>query len=90
MGYNTFQRGPRKGQPKTMQDRMSRFLEMNYSAKEMTRTSAKYKKYVVGKDIFYVGKNGSVRVGKNVSSSLSITGKMKREMEKWESKGSDV
>jgi len=84
MSYNVFQKGPRKGQPKTIQDKMSRFLEMNYSAIEEQRTSVKYKKYLVGDNILYVGKNGAVRVGKSISSSLSITGKMKRNLEIWE------
>ena len=81
MSYQVFQKGPRKGEPKTIQDRVSQYLETRYSAVETDSPSRKYKRYLVGDKILFVGKNGGVRMGKSISVSFSITSKIRNEME---------
>lgn len=82
--YQTFHSGPRKGQPRKLQDHVIRYLEEALMFNEVDSKS-RYKRFVgPGGRIFFVGKNGAVRTGKNASSSFSITHNIHPAMKVWE------
>jgi len=87
MKYKVFKSGPRKGEPRTKQDRIVRFL----LARGMHETLKRYSsRRVFEKDLdgdiatYYVGKNGSVRVGGTYSDSISVTEFFHHMMMLWE------
>jgi len=84
--YDIFQRGLRKGQPKTLSDRVVRFLVGHYGCKEVDSRSKRRQFTMPATDKYYfVGKNGSCRVGKVASRSFSATASVRKHMESWES-----
>lgn len=85
--YNVYERGPRKGQPKTLQDRVIRFLTEALNRKELPSKNY-YRKFTGSKpDSFYwLGKNGAVRAGRIASDSVSLTSSVHANMKLWERK----
>ena len=89
--YNVYQSGTRKGIPKTLTDRVVRFLEEKQGFAEVDCRS-KYRQFngvspVDGKEErWFVGKAGAVRSGKNTSNSFSITDRVHAYMKLWEKK----
>lgn len=81
--YQTFQSGPKKGQPKTLTDRVIRFLTEGLKFTEIPSKN-KYRTFVKGDHRYYVGKAGAVRAGRNVSESVSLTDAVKANMSLWE------
>lgn len=83
--YQTFQSGPRAGQPKTLTDRVVRFLVEGLRRQELPSKN-KYRKFTGSKpdSFWWVGKNGAVRSGKSGSDSYSITDRFRVYMEAWE------
>ena len=93
--YNVYASGPRKGKPKTLTDRVVRFLVEKLKATEIPSKNRyrKFTKYPLeienygkyGVEGFYwVGKNAAVRAGKNISDSVSLTSYMRCKMKIWE------
>lgn len=83
--YQTFQSGPRKGQPKTLTDRVVRFLVEGLAMQEVSSRS-KYRQFVKDGRLYFVGKNGAVRAGKSASDSVSLTDQVHANMKMWEDK----
>ena len=83
--YQTFKSGPRKGQPKTLTDRVVRFLVEGLRFIEAPSKN-RYRKFVSksADSIYWVGKNGAVRSGKAVAGSISLSDRIKTHMELWE------
>jgi hypothetical protein len=88
MAYNVFKSGPRKGQPKTLNDRVVRFFEDAWNMKEVPCKSGKYRQFVLEgfENAYFVGSKGAVRFGKCASKSVSISHKVVPDIEKWEKK----
>lgn len=91
--YQAYSKGPKAGQPKTLTDRVVRFLVEGLNRNEMEYTkSGKFRKFAgshsyVGNISFYwVGKAGAVRAGKSPSNSISITSQVHANMKMWERK----
>jgi hypothetical protein len=83
--YKTFTSGPRKGLPRTEKDRVLRFIIEGLKLELMDSCIAKPKfKGLKEGSFWFIGKNGSVRAGKNISTSFSLTDRVKVMMEKWE------
>jgi hypothetical protein len=91
MSYNVYQSGSRKGVPKTLTDRVIRFLTEGLLFEEVPSHS-RYRQFykaskVDGKELkWFVGKAGAVRAGKNASNSFSITDRVHANMKLWEKK----
>jgi len=85
LSYQTYAKGPRKGQPKTLTDRVIRHLMEGLNKQELPSKN-RYRKFTGSSpDSFYwVGKNGAVRAGKNISNSISLTDKVHANMKLWE------
>ena len=85
-GYNTFQRGTKKGQPRTLTDRVIRFLTEGLGRVEYVRYSGKFRKFQSFKpdSFLWVGTAGAVRAGKSTSSSISLTEQYHKYMGRWE------
>jgi hypothetical protein len=82
--YEVFKSGPRKGQPKTLTDRVVRYLVERMGAIERG-ARGKYRWFTVtGGRNYFVGKNGAVRAGVNVSESVSLTDVVHASMKLWE------
>jgi hypothetical protein len=86
MAYNVFKSGPRKGQPKTLTDRVVRYFEDGLGMKEVLCRSGKYRQFAINgcMDSYFVGSKGAVRFGTCASKSVSLSHKMIGEIEKWE------
>lgn len=88
MPYQTFQKGPKAELPKTLTDRVVRFLIEGLKREELPSKN-RYRKFK-GKNIdssfYWVGKNGAVRAGRTVSDSVSITDAIHANMKLWERK----
>jgi hypothetical protein len=86
--YQTYSKGPRKGQPKTLADRVIRFATEGMRCKEVPSKS-RYRKFEIpdrpGR-FYFIGKNGAVRVGWTVSNSISVTSEFQAKMVSWEHK----
>lgn len=83
--YSVFKSGPKKGQPKTQKDRVLRFIIEGLKLEPVDFCVAKPKfKGMDGSWFWFVGENGSVRAGKNISTSFSLTDRIKVQMEQWE------
>lgn len=83
---NMFVKGPKTGQPKTLKDRVIRFLIKGLNRKEYESASRKYRMFS-GRNadsFLWVGNNGSVRIGKTSSNSFSMTEKYHNLMMVWE------
>ena len=85
--YNTFHHGPRKGQPKTLTDRVIRYLIEGRELQEVNSKS-KYRQFIDPKNLvkYFAGKAGAVRTGQSASNSQSITDIIHKNMEAWEIK----
>jgi len=86
--YNVFSSGPRKGEPKTLTDRIVRFLTEGLHCVEI-RSKSKYRQFSRSIDplsYYFIGKAGAVRAGKNASNSISLTNHVKANMHLWERK----
>jgi len=85
MTYQTYTKGPKKGQPKTLTDRVIRHLTEGLKKTELP-SKKRYRKFTgSGPDSFYwVGNNGAMRAGKNVSESVSLTHQVHANMRLWE------
>lgn len=87
--YNIYASGPRKGQPKTLTDRVVRFLTEGLKFTE-TPCRSHYRQFDKGSKVdgsplrWFVGNAGAVRAGKNSSNSISITAKVHVNMNLWE------
>ena len=83
--YQTYSKGKRKGEPKTLTDRVVRFLTEKLEKTELPSQN-RYRKFTgSAPDSFYwVGNAGACRVGKNISNSFSITNKIHLDMKSWE------
>ena len=92
MNWNTFSRGPHKGEPKTKTDRVIRFIIMGLGKTEVESKYRKYRKFTGRADnhFYFVGKNGSVRSGQTPAKSASITDKVSANMVLWEKKGNII
>jgi len=86
--YNVFLSGPRKGQCKTIQDRIIRYLVNGLDCIEIESKTKRRAFCKKGQSInkYYVGKNGAVRCGKNHTTSVDVASIIKRKMEIWEMK----
>jgi len=86
--YQVFKSGPRKGQPKTMTDRVVRYLvEVKQAVEIKSRT--RYRQFTVKGLIgqfYFVGRAGGVRLGSTVSNSSSWTTHIHNSMKIWESR----
>ena len=83
--YQVFKAGPKKGQPKTLTDRVVRYLVEGVKCQEVPCRS-RYRQFERGERTYFVGSNGAVRAGKNASNSISITDHARLNMKIWEAK----
>jgi hypothetical protein len=83
--YETFSTGPRKGQPKTLTDRVVRFITEGLKQTELSSSSKKYRIFSgMNENNWLVGKAGAVRVKSKTFGSISITDKVHKMMQIWE------
>ncbi|MFA5025655.1 MAG: hypothetical protein WC503_04070 [Candidatus Shapirobacteria bacterium] len=83
--YKTFRSGVKKGQPKTLTDRVIRYLIEGRELQEVASKS-KYRQFT-GPNIdtnYFAGKAGAVRTGKCASNSKSLTDFIHKTMIAWE------
>jgi len=85
--YNVYLSGPNKGRPKTLTDRVIRFLTEGLHKKELPSKN-KYRKFTGSSEqsFYWVGKAGAVRAGKSPSNSTSLTDRIRANMTLWERK----
>lgn len=82
--YQVFKSGANKGQPKTLTDRVVRYLVEGRKAKEVQQGS-KYRCFLQnGLYPWWVGKAGGVRAGRVSSDTVSITDTVHAYMKAWE------
>lgn len=83
--YNIYQKGPKAGQPKTLTDRVIRFLVEEMKSKELPSKN-RYRKFTTSRpeSFYWVGKAGTIRAGKNPSNSVSLTGQIHSNIKMWE------
>jgi len=86
MNYEVFKSGLRKGQPKTLTDRVIRFIEKGLRRPKHYNVRNNFLQFegLVSGSFWFIGKNGAVRTGQSKSSSISITERVHRQMEIWE------
>ncbi len=86
MNYNVYASGPRKGQCKLLRDRIIRYLEEGAGYKVVDSRTKSTKLSTNDPNRFmYVGKNGSIRVGKTKTTSLNAAQTTIQRMINWES-----
>ena len=85
MTYQTFQAGPRKGQPKSLTDRVVRFLVEGLGMTEAPSRS-RYRHFTKESRNYFIGKAGAVRAGRSASDSVSLTDQVHANMKLWEGK----
>lgn len=81
--YQVFKAGPKKGRPKTLTDRVVRYLVEGRKMQEMPSRS-RYRQFIpTGNNpaYYFVGKAGAIRSGRTASNSISITDAIYRNME---------
>ena len=85
--YQTYTKGPRKGSPKTLTDRVIRHLTEALKKTELPSNN-RYRKFTGSKpnSFYWVGKKGAVRAGTSPSNSASLTDKVHANMQLWERK----
>jgi hypothetical protein len=90
--YQVFKSGPKKGQPKTLTDRVVRFLVEGLKMREVSSRS-KYRQFAKTcysgskppmTHNYFVGKAGAVRAGNSVTDSVSLTDQVHANMKIWE------
>ena len=85
--YQTYSKGPKAGQPKTLTDRVVRFLTEGLKMPEQSyNRSGKYRQFLGLKSNYWVGKSGAVRAGTSPSNSISMTAQVHVNMVSWERK----
>ncbi len=87
--YNTYTKGPKAGQPKTLTDRVIRFLTEGLKRFEVPYVrNNKYGGFesTIGSSSYWVGKSGAVRAGTSPSNSISLSAQVKANMELWKRK----
>ncbi len=87
--YQVFKAGPKKGQPKTLTDRVVRYLVEGCKMQEVFSKSRyrQFTKFDLQTNTarnYFVGKAGAIRSGRTASNSISITDTIYRNMEMWE------
>lgn len=86
-GFETYKSGPRKGQPKGATDAVIQFVTEQLGWKEVASRSQKKRQFSSpagdGSHVYFIGSNGSVRAGKSIKDSFSITPRIKAMMEKF-------
>jgi len=85
--YQIYTKGPRKDQPKTLTDRVIRFLTEGMKKIELPSKN-RYRKFIGSrpKSFYWIGKNGAMRAGPSTSNSVSLTDKVHANMKLWERK----
>jgi len=84
--YEIFKSGPRKSQPKTLTDRVVRYLVEGMGAIERGNRG-RYRWFTKsGGRNYFVGKAGAVRAGHTISNSISLTDRIHAYMKIWERK----
>ena len=82
--YEVFKSGPRKGQPKTLTDRVVRYLIEGMGWIERGQRG-RYRFFTAtGGRNYFVGKAGAVRAGATISGSVSLTDVIHARMKEWE------
>ncbi|KKN67722.1 hypothetical protein LCGC14_0458700 [marine sediment metagenome] len=93
--YQTYSKGPKAGQPKTLTDRVVRFLVEGLKKKELPYDrSNKHRRFEGSRSelhqtfpsSYWVGKAGAVRAGRSPSNSVSLTAHVHANMRMWERK----
>jgi len=82
--YETFKTGPRKGQPRTLQDRVIRYLTEGLGMVKTVGRSARLTFKDKYGQLYFLGSSGAVRTGRTVSTSRSVTDLYHAEMKLWE------
>jgi hypothetical protein len=86
--YQVFKAGPKKGQPKTLTDRVVRYLVEGRRMQEMPSKS-RFRQFIpTGNNpaYYFVGKAGAIRSGRTASNSVSITDIIYDRMKSWEAR----
>ena len=83
--YQVFKSGVNKGQPKTLTDRVVRYLVEGWKVQEMPSKS-KYRRFIKDDRQYFMGKAGAVRAGNTASGSVSITDIIHAKMKLWEAR----
>ena len=86
--YQVFKSGPRKGQPKTLTDRVVRYLVEGRKMQEV-KSKSRYRQFIPtgnNPNFYFVGKAGAIRSGTNASNSISITDYVLQRMKLWEAR----
>lgn len=76
-----------KNQPKTLTDRVVRYLTEGLKVKELRSESTRYRQFTVKGwpgQFYFVGKAGGVRLGTSISNSSSWTIHIHDSMKIWE------
>ncbi len=83
--YQVFKSGPKKGQPKTLTDRVVRYLVERRCMREVTSKS-RFRQFInnTGDQNYFVGSSGAIRAGRTASDSVSLTDQVHRLMKIWE------
>jgi hypothetical protein len=87
--YQVFKAGPKKGQPKTLTDRVVRYLVEGLKVTEVKSKSSKYRQFIVKSWIgqfYFVGQAGGVRLGHSISNSSSWTTPIHNSIRDWEAR----
>lgn len=89
--YQVFKSGPRAGQPRTLHDRVVRYLVEGLKMREVSSRS-KYRQFTkfdpqtnTARN-YFVGKSGAVRTGRTASFSISITDYIQPRIAAWEAR----
>ena len=85
--YQVFKSGPRAGQPKTLTDRVVRFLVDGLKMQEQEAFYRSKYRLFISKHTnrrYFIGKAGAIRAGRTVSDSVSITTEFHVNMMMWE------
>ena len=86
--YQIYKAGPKRGQPKTLTDKVIRFLIEGIDMVEIQSKSSKYRTFInpTKQNYFYfVGKAGAIREGRTISNSRSLTDIIHAKIKPWES-----
>lgn len=82
--YQVFKSGAKKGQPKTLTDRVVRYLVEGLKMREDISKS-RYRQFTSTTGArYFVGKAGAIRTGRTASDSISISNRIYRIMAAWE------
>ena len=70
----------------TLQERIARFLIQHKNLTELKSPSSKFRRFSHSEEVryYWIDKNGSVRAGSSLSSSVSLTTLIQGMMKAWE------